>query len=85
MELLAITAPLHIVNGTAQESRAVPGIIALPAPAKAARGRERDFLFAQLTLGGPNEDTTDLVTDLAGELARSFFAATGTVTSALRS
>lgn len=84
MELLAITAPLHIVNGTAQESRAVPGIIALPAPAKAARGRERDFLFAQLTLGGPNEDTTDLVTDLAGELARSFFAATGTVTSALR-
>ncbi len=84
MDLLAITAPLHIVNGTAQESRAVPGIIALPAPAKAARGRERDFLFAQLTLGGPNEDTTDLVTDLAAELARSFFAATGTVTSALR-
>ena len=84
MELLAITAPLHIVNGPDQESRAVPEIIALPAPAKAARGRERDFLFAQLTLGGPNEDTTDLVTDLAGELARSFFAATGTVTSALR-
>jgi len=84
VDLLAITAPLHIVNGTAQESRAVPGIIALPAPAKAARGRERDFLFAQLTLGGPNEDTTDLVTDLAAELARSFFATTGTVTSALR-
>jgi len=84
VDLLAITAPLHIVNGTAQESRAVPGLIALPAPAKAARGRERDFLFAHLTLGGPNEDTLELATNLAAELARSFFATTGTVTSALR-
>ncbi len=84
MDLLAITAPLQIVNGTAQESRAVPGIIALSAPAKAARGRERDFLFAHLTLGGPSEETSDLATELAAELARAFFAATGTVTSALR-
>jgi len=84
VDLLAITAPLQIINGTAQESRAVPGIIALPAPARAARGRERDFLFAHLTLGGPNEDKAELATELAAGLALAFFAATGTVTSALR-
>ncbi len=84
MDLLAITAPLQIVNGTAQDSRAVPGIIALPAPAKAARGRERDFLFAHLTLGGTAEETTALTAELAAGLGARFFAAPGTVTSALR-
>ena len=84
MDLLAITAPLHVVNGTAQESRAVPGIIALPAPAKAARGRERDFLFAHLSLSGPAEETAALVDDLSAGLGRRFFAAPGSVTAALR-
>ena len=84
MDLLAITAPLHIVDGVAQESRAVPGIIALPAPAKAARGREHDFLFAHLALSGPAEETVAQADDLAAGLARRFFAASGSVTAALR-
>ncbi len=84
MDLLAITAPLHIVDGAAQESRAVPGLIALPAPAKAARGREHDFLFAHLALSGPAEETAAQADDLAAGLARRFFAAPGSVTAALR-
>lgn len=84
MDLLAITAPLQIVDGTAQETRAVPGIIAQPAPAKAARGRERDFLFAHLSLSGPAEETAALGEELTAALARSFFAASGSVTAALR-
>lgn len=84
MDLLAITAPLHVVNGTAQETGAVPGLLALPAPAKAARGRERDFLFAHLSLSGPLEETAALIDDLTAGLGRRFFAASGSVTAALR-
>ena len=84
MDLLAITAPLHVVNGTAQANGAVPGLLALPAPAKAARGRERDFLFAHLSLSGPLEETTALLDDLTTGLGRRFFAASGSVTAALR-
>ena len=68
MDLLAITAPLHIVDGAAQESRAVPGVIALPAPAKAARGREHDFLFAHLALSGPAEETAAHAEHLVAKL-----------------
>ena len=84
MDLLAITAPLHVVNGTAQETGVVPGLLALPAPAKAARGRERDFLFAHLSLSGPLEETAALIDDLTAGLGRRFFAASGSVTAALR-
>ncbi len=83
MDLLAITAPLHVVNGTAQTG-AVPGVLALPAPAKAARGREHDFLFAHLSLSGPLEETAALIDDLTAGLGRRFFAASGSVTAALR-
>ena len=84
MDLLAITAPLHVVDGTAQEIGAVPGVLAQPAPAKAARGRERDFLFAHLSLSGPLEETAALIDDLTAGLGRRFFAASGSVTAALR-
>jgi hypothetical protein len=84
VDLLAITAPLHVVNGTARENGAVPGVLALPAPAKAARGRERDFLFAHLALSGPPEETAALLDDLTAGLGRRFFAASGSVTAALR-
>ena len=84
MDLLAITAPLHVVDGVAQEGPTVPGVIALPAPAKAAPGREPDFLFAHLALSGPAEETAAQADDLATGLARRFFAAPGSVTAALR-
>ena len=63
---------------------AVPGLIALPAPQKAARGRERDFLFAHLALSGPTEAATTLSDELVSALARRYFAAQGSVTSAVR-
>ncbi len=84
MDLLAITASLSVLNGVAQEMGPVPGLVSLPAPQKAARGRERDFLFAHLALTGPADEAAPLAEDLAAGLARRFFAATGSVTSALR-
>lgn len=62
----------------------MPGMLAQPAPQKAARGREHDFLFAHLTLSGAPEETADLARDLVDGLRRRFFAAPGSVTSALR-
>lgn len=84
MELLAITAPYYVLNGTAQAPGAVPGLIALPAPPKAARGRERDFLFAHVALSGPAEETAALADEAVTGLARRYFAAPGSVTAALR-
>jgi len=84
VDLLAITASLFVLNGVAQEMGPVPGLVSLPAPPKAARGRERDFLFAHLALAGPVEEIAPLADDLANGLARRYFAATGSVTSALR-
>lgn len=84
MDLLAITAQLLVSKGSALNEGAVPGLIAQPAPQKAARGRERDFLFAHLSLGGAPEATADLARELAEALSRRFFAASGSVTSALR-
>lgn len=57
MELLAITAQLALSKGAVLNEGAVPGLIAQPAPQKAARGRERDFLFAHLSLSGVQEET----------------------------
>ncbi len=84
MELLAITAQLAIANGAVQNEGTVPGMLAQPAPQKAARGRERDFLFAHLSLSGAAEETADLARDLVEGLNKRFFAAAGSVTSALR-
>lgn len=84
MELLAITAQLALSKGAVLNEGAVPGLIAQPAPQKAARGRERDFLFAHLSLSGVQEETAELARQLADALGRRFFAASGSVTSALR-
>lgn len=84
MDLLAITAQIYVMNGTVQEMGAVPGLIAQPAPVKAARGRERDFLFAHLTLNGPLEDTAELSGQLVEALAHDFYQSSGSVTASLR-
>ena len=84
MDLLAITAQLSIANGTVLNEGTVPGLVARPAPPKAARGREHDFLFAHLTLTGPADETAELAGELIEALGKRFFAATGSVTSALR-
>lgn len=84
MDLLAITAQLSIANGTVLNEGTVPGLLAQPAPPKAARGRERDFLFVHLTLTGQQEETADLARRLVEGISQRFFAAPGSVTSALR-
>lgn len=84
MDLLAITAQLSVVNGTILDEGPVSGLLAQPAPPKPARGRERDFLFIHLTLSGPSDETDELNHELVDDLTRRFFAASGSVTSALR-
>lgn len=84
MDLLAITAQLYVLSGTVQEIGTVPGLIAQPAPVKTARGRERDFLFAHLTLNGPLEETADLSDHLVEALAQDFYQSSGSVTASLR-
>lgn len=85
MELQALTGQLYIVDGVPQEETAVPGLLALPAPAKAARGRERDYLFVHLTLTGPLSATAELTQRLALQISRQFYQSSGSITSALRS
>lgn len=56
----------------------------MPAPPKPARGRESDFLFIHLSLSGPADETADTARELVDALGKRFFAASGSVTSALR-
>ena len=84
MDLLAITAQLIIINGVVGDEGTVAGILARPAPPKPGRGREHDFLFVHLTLSGPHDETDDLARELVDELGKRYFAAAGSVTSALR-
>ncbi|MBP6015418.1 MAG: hypothetical protein KA586_01770 [Candidatus Promineofilum sp.] len=84
MDLLAITAQLSIVNGVIEDEGTSAGILARPAPPKPGRGREHDFLFVHLSLSGPHDETDDLARELVEALGTRFFAAAGSVTSALR-
>lgn len=90
MELQAVTAQLYVVDGAVQDgsgsrqSTAVPGILAQPAPGKAARGREHDFLFVHLTLTGQIEETAVLAQDLLDAISQRFYQTGGSVTAALR-
>lgn len=84
MELLAITAQLSVAGGTVLNEGSVAGLLAQPAPQKAARGRERDYLFVHLTLTGRQEETAELARELVEGMGRRFFAASGSITSALR-
>lgn len=85
MNLQAVTGQLYIINGEAQGETAVPGLLAQPAPANAARGRDRDFLFVHLSLNGPPAETATLMHDLVEFLSGSFYQCPGgSVTGALR-
>lgn len=83
MDLQAIIGQLYLVNGQAQEGT-VPGVLAQSAPARAAHGRERDFLFVHLTLSGSVEETAVLTQDLLDAISNRYYRETGSVTAALR-
>jgi hypothetical protein len=87
MDLQAVTGKLYIINGAVQPLTAetlIPGLLAQPAPSKAARGRTRDFLFVHLTLSGPAEETAVLSADLLDAIVAKFYATTGSTTAAMR-
>lgn len=84
MELQAVTSQLYIVDGVLQDGSAAPGLVALAAPGRAARGRSHDRLFIHLTVGDDPAETESLTQDLVDAIARRYFATTGSVTAALR-
>lgn len=84
MSLQAVTGQLYLIEGEAQEATAVSGLIAQSAPKKAARSREQDSLFVHLTLTGQPEATAVLTQDLLDTISQQFYAASGSVTAALR-
>jgi hypothetical protein len=83
-ELHAIIGPLYLIEGNAQETESVPGLLAQPAPPKTARGRNRDFLFMHLSLSGQPADTAVLAQDLLDAISRHYYQSSGSVTAALR-
>lgn len=83
-ELQAVTGHLHLIEGAVQETSSVPGLLVQPAPAKTARGRNRDSLFVHLSLSGQPADTAVLSQDLLDIISRSYFKSSGSVTAALR-
>ncbi len=86
-ELQAITGQLYIKEGIVQETspeKVVPGLIAQPALSRPARGRDKDFLLAHLTLTGPLEETAALTQQLLSAISHKFFSTGGSVTAALR-
>ncbi|MEZ4517002.1 MAG: hypothetical protein R3C44_09260 [Chloroflexota bacterium] len=84
MELIGITARLYFVDGVAQDTDVIPGLLAQTAPPKSARGREHDYLFAHLSLSGPPDEAAELADSFVATLTQEFFHSTGTVTAALR-
>lgn len=84
MELIGITAQLFFVDGVAQDVEPIPGLLAQTAPPKSARGRERDYLFAHLSLSGPPDEAAALAHEFIGHLSQEYYHSTGSVTAALR-
>lgn len=87
-DLQAVTGQLYIVDGVMQTvdvTSAVPGILVQPPPNRAHRSRNRDFLFAHLTLSGNAAETAVLAQDLLDLISHKFYSTSGSLTAALRS
>lgn len=91
-ELQAVSGQLYIVDGVMQtvnpaapnKPMTVPGILVQPPPNKVNRSRSRDFLFVHLTLSGNPAETAVLAQDLLDLISPKFYAASGSLTAALR-
>ncbi len=84
MELQAVTGQRYFGEDAARGEGGIPGLAALPAPAQAARGRQSDFLFVHLTLGGRPEETHVLAQDVVDSISSLFYQTAGSVTAALK-
>lgn len=83
-DLQAVTGHLHLIEGAVQDANRVPGLLVQPAPARTARGRNRDSLFVHLSLSGQPADTAVLSQDLLDIISQHYFKSSGSVTAALR-
>jgi hypothetical protein len=72
---------LRVAGGQRLED-AGPGALALTPPARVARGREGERLFALLDLAGPA--SPHLYRELREALAQTYWSTTGSITAALR-
>lgn len=77
-----ILSPLYRING--QEPAALPGLLALTPPRRAARGREQDRLVVYLLLAGTAASSSAEYKQLTEQAAARFYKSAGTLTSALR-
>ncbi|MBN1122191.1 MAG: hypothetical protein JXJ17_14030 [Anaerolineae bacterium] len=82
-ELEALVGHLFVVGGRAI-SAASPGSVAMPPPRRAARGRHNDTLFGLISLGVGEHQPAAFYESLVEEMTSTYFKASGSVTSALR-
>jgi hypothetical protein len=74
--------PIHRLNG--QDLADMPGLLALTAPRRTARGREKDSLIIYLMMTGNATFTTAEIDALNRKAATIFYQSAGTLTSAMR-
>ncbi len=84
MQLHALTGQLYIADGVEQDQARVPGLLVQPAPSRAAHGRQRELLFAHLTLTGALADNANLLQGLLQSVSEQYFKNSGSVTASLR-
>lgn len=82
-ELEALVGHLFVVSGRSISS-ASPGSVAMPAPRKAARGRDADTFFGLVGFGGSQREQASTYEEAIHGVAESYFSSAGSVTSALR-
>lgn len=82
-DLEALVGHLFIVGGRTVSSPS-PGAVAMPPPRHPARGRDSDSLFALLNLDDSASPTSTFYETVIDELAETFFATGGGVTTALK-
>lgn len=74
--------PIHRTNG--QDLPDLPGLLAVTAPRKAARGREKDNLLIYLMLSGNATFSTTELAQINHNTANLFYQSAGSLTSAMR-
>ena len=84
MELQAVSGQLFIIDGIEQDQNNAPGVLVIPAPGNAVRGRQHEVLFAHLTLTGSLSETGNLIQGLLQGISQNYFQSDGSVTASLR-
>jgi hypothetical protein len=83
VELEALVGHIFIVGGRSVRS-ASPGTIAMPAPRRAARGRDRDTFFGLVSLSEAGRQPASFYEKLIQQVSTGYFDSSGSVTAALR-